>query len=255
MCAVYLSSNSFEFHKFFDYLTSRVEHILSLYPFAEIFILGDFNVHYQLWLSSPFTDHPGQLAFNFANFHDLEQLVQHPIRIPDPLGDSPNIPDLFHTSNPFAYIVTLSSPLSFSNHNLTSVSYPIFPIPPQDPPKRMVVGYSWRLEVRLGAGAGVSLSPGVLAKAPTSAFTVSEFTVTKRGAERREERSVTPWSSTYTYFGASLSHLPPPGPVTGQDDPGSGVVVCCDAAVLRTAPSYLHTVLLPRHYLRQRKIH
>ncbi|XP_063863855.1 uncharacterized protein LOC135102470 [Scylla paramamosain] len=36
-----------------------------------ISILGDFNVHHQLWLSSPFTDHPGVLAFNFAIFHDL----------------------------------------------------------------------------------------------------------------------------------------------------------------------------------------
>ncbi|MPC37136.1 hypothetical protein E2C01_030610 [Portunus trituberculatus] len=44
---------------------------------TEISILGDFNVHYQLWLSSPFTDHPGEIAFNFAILHDLEQLVQH----------------------------------------------------------------------------------------------------------------------------------------------------------------------------------
>ncbi|MPC17837.1 hypothetical protein E2C01_010704 [Portunus trituberculatus] len=42
----------------------------------EISILGDFNVHHQLWLSSPFTDHPDELAFNFAILHDLEQLVQ-----------------------------------------------------------------------------------------------------------------------------------------------------------------------------------
>ncbi|MPC51907.1 hypothetical protein E2C01_045764 [Portunus trituberculatus] len=63
--------------KFFDYLTSKVEQILSLYPFAEI------NVHHQLCLFSPFTDYPGELVFNFAILHDLEQLVQHSIRIPD----------------------------------------------------------------------------------------------------------------------------------------------------------------------------
>ncbi|MPC58684.1 hypothetical protein E2C01_052691 [Portunus trituberculatus] len=51
-----------------------MEHILSLYPFVEISILGDFNVHHQFWLSSPFTDHRGELAFNFAIFHDLEIL-------------------------------------------------------------------------------------------------------------------------------------------------------------------------------------
>ncbi len=36
--------------KFFDYLNSKVEHILTHSPFAEISILGDFNVHHQLWL-------------------------------------------------------------------------------------------------------------------------------------------------------------------------------------------------------------
>ncbi|MPC82378.1 hypothetical protein E2C01_077042 [Portunus trituberculatus] len=56
----------------------------------------------QLWLSSPFTDHPGELAFNFGILHDLEQMMQHPIHIPDCLGDTPNILDLFLTSNPSA---------------------------------------------------------------------------------------------------------------------------------------------------------
>ncbi|KAK8384884.1 hypothetical protein O3P69_014450 [Scylla paramamosain] len=81
-----------------------------------------------------FTDHPGELAYNFAILHDLEQLVQHPTRIPDRLGDTPNILDLFLTSNPSAYAVTLSSPLGSSDHNLISLSCPITPIPPQDPP-------------------------------------------------------------------------------------------------------------------------
>ncbi|MPC25168.1 hypothetical protein E2C01_018272 [Portunus trituberculatus] len=46
-----------------------------LYPFMEIPILGDFNIHNKLWLSSPFPDHPGELAFNFAILHDVKQLV------------------------------------------------------------------------------------------------------------------------------------------------------------------------------------
>ncbi|MPC54004.1 hypothetical protein E2C01_047910 [Portunus trituberculatus] len=111
--------------------TSKVEHILSFYAYPEISILGDFNVHHELCLSSPFTDPPGKLAFNFAILHDLEILVQHPIRIPDRLGDTPNILDLFLTSNPSAHAVTLSSPLGSSDHNLTSVSCPISAIPPQ----------------------------------------------------------------------------------------------------------------------------
>ncbi|MPC33156.1 hypothetical protein E2C01_026499 [Portunus trituberculatus] len=32
--------------------------------------------------SSSFPDNPGELAFNFAILHDLEQLVQHPTRSP-----------------------------------------------------------------------------------------------------------------------------------------------------------------------------
>ncbi|MPC40873.1 hypothetical protein E2C01_034446 [Portunus trituberculatus] len=100
-----------------------------------ISIFGEFNVHLQLWLSSPFSDHPGELAFNLTILHDLKQLVQHPTYIPDRLGDTPNILDLFPTSNPSAYAVTLSSPFGSSDHNLISVPCPISPIPPQDPPK------------------------------------------------------------------------------------------------------------------------
>ena len=119
-----------------------MEHILTLFPFVEISILGDFNVHQQLWLSSPFTYHPGELAYIFAILHDLKQLVQHPARIPDPLGDSLDILDLFLTSNPSAYYtVTLSSPLGSSDHNLICVFCPTSPIPPQDLPKLRCV---WR---------------------------------------------------------------------------------------------------------------
>ncbi|MPC61598.1 hypothetical protein E2C01_055672 [Portunus trituberculatus] len=101
-----------------------------------ISIIGRFNVHHQLWLSSPFTDYPGELAFNFAIHHDLEQLMQHPTRITDRHEDTPNILDLFLTSNPSAYDVTLSSPLESYDHNLITVSCPISPILSQDPPKR-----------------------------------------------------------------------------------------------------------------------
>ncbi|MPC93284.1 hypothetical protein E2C01_088408 [Portunus trituberculatus] len=44
-------------------------------------------------------------------------------------------PEHFLTSNRSAYAVTLSSPLGSSDHNFISVSCPISPIPPQDPPK------------------------------------------------------------------------------------------------------------------------
>ncbi|MPD03568.1 hypothetical protein E2C01_099209 [Portunus trituberculatus] len=116
----------------------------ALYPFAEISILEDFNVHHHLWLSSPFTNHRGELAFTFAILHDLKQLVQHLTRIPDRLGDKPNI---YLTSNLSAYAVTLSSPLGSSNHNPISVSCPISPIPPQDPLRRRCL---WRFATASG---------------------------------------------------------------------------------------------------------
>ena len=113
-----------------------MEHILSTSPFAEISILGDFNVHHHLWLSSPSTDQPGEQAYVFSILNDLEQLVQHPTRIPDRLGESSNILDLFLTTNPSAYSVKLFSPLGSSDHNLISSTCPIAPVRPADPPKK-----------------------------------------------------------------------------------------------------------------------
>ena len=98
----------------------------------------------------PFTDHPGELAYNFAILHDLEQLVQHPTHILDCLGDTPKILDLFLISNLSAYAVTLSSPLGSSDQNLIFVSCPLSPNHPQDPPKRRCLwrfaSASWRPE-------------------------------------------------------------------------------------------------------------
>lgn len=59
---VYLSPISSDYKSFLDNLTSRVKHILILFPLAEISIL-DFNVQHQLLLYSPFTNDPDELAF------------------------------------------------------------------------------------------------------------------------------------------------------------------------------------------------
>ncbi|XP_063879422.1 ionotropic receptor 93a-like [Scylla paramamosain] len=56
-----------------EYITRLQTQPLAL---LDISILGDFSVHHQLWFSSPFTDHPGELSINFAILHDLEQLRQ-----------------------------------------------------------------------------------------------------------------------------------------------------------------------------------
>jgi exonuclease III len=134
ICAVYLSPNSTDYPKFFNYLNSKIEHILSLSPFSEIIILGDFNVHHRQWLSSSSQDQAGELAFDFSIHNCLEQLVQLPTRIPDRIGDKPNILDLFMTSNPSPYSVKLFPPLGSSDHLLISVSSPISSSLPQERP-------------------------------------------------------------------------------------------------------------------------
>ncbi|MPC32063.1 hypothetical protein E2C01_025366 [Portunus trituberculatus] len=69
---VWTDHNSLDYKEIFDYLTLKMKHILSLYLFAEISILGDFSVHHQLWFSPPFIELLGELDFNFAIFHDLD---------------------------------------------------------------------------------------------------------------------------------------------------------------------------------------
>ncbi len=122
--------------RFFDYLNSMVEHISTHSPFSKISVLGDFSVHHQLWLSSSFTDQPGEQAYSFAFTNDLEQLVQHLTRIPNCLGDRLNILDFFPTSNPSVYSVHLYYPLGSCDHNLISVFCPVAPVQPQAPPRR-----------------------------------------------------------------------------------------------------------------------
>src|SRR6201990_2101591 len=116
ICSAYLSPNSTNYKKFFEYLNSKIEYILSSSPFSEIIILGDFNVHQFQWLSFSSHDTAGERAFLFSIQNDLEQLVQLPTRIPDRLGDEPNILDLFLTSNPSPYTVKLFPPLGSSDH-------------------------------------------------------------------------------------------------------------------------------------------
>lgn len=94
-----------------------------------ISILGDFNVHY-FCLSSIFINLPVEQTFNFAILSDLDQLIQHPSRIPDCLGNHPNVLDLFLTFHPSAYANELFSPLECSDHNLISVSCPTTPVRP-----------------------------------------------------------------------------------------------------------------------------
>ena len=68
----------------FDSISSNIDEVLSINPSANVFVFGDFNVHYKDWLTySGGTDRPGELCYNFSISNNLTQMVNFPTRIPD----------------------------------------------------------------------------------------------------------------------------------------------------------------------------
>ena len=48
----------------FDSISSNIDEVLSVNPSANVFFLGDFNIHHKVWLTySGGTDRPGELIF------------------------------------------------------------------------------------------------------------------------------------------------------------------------------------------------
>ena len=121
LCFCYCSPNFTDFVSFFNYLTSCHESLLSSHPHAEVLYIGDFNVHHTEWLHSTHTDLGGREAFDFSLTNELEQIIQHPTRIPDHHDHASNPLDLFFTSNPSNYSYERYSPLGSSDHFLISV--------------------------------------------------------------------------------------------------------------------------------------
>lgn len=80
-CSVYHSPNFDDYVKFFVYLDSEVEHIITHSPFTGISIFRYFSIHHKQWLLSSFTD----------ELSEKEHLVG--TLTPGRLGDTPNIPD------------------------------------------------------------------------------------------------------------------------------------------------------------------
>ena len=56
ICCIYRSPSDNSFNELFDFLSEKVEHIISEFPSAEVVILGDFNVPSKEWLGSTKTD-------------------------------------------------------------------------------------------------------------------------------------------------------------------------------------------------------
>ena len=142
LCFSYCSLALTDYAVFFDYLTSCHESVLSSHPSAEVVYLGDFNVHHTEWLGSSCTDVGGEQAHSFSVLNDLEQIIQHPTRVPDRHDQTPNPLDLFFTSCPLNYQYSISAPLGSSDHTLISVSSSLAPPPPIPSTKRQL----WHFE-------------------------------------------------------------------------------------------------------------
>ena len=74
----------------FEAISSNIDEVLSINPSANVFVIGDFNVHHKDWLTySGGTDRPGELCYNFSISNNLTQIVNFPTRIPDCDSHSP----------------------------------------------------------------------------------------------------------------------------------------------------------------------
>ena len=109
----------------FDSISSNIDEVLSINPSANVFVFGDFNVHYKDWLTySGGTDRPGELCYISI---DLTQIVNFPTRIPDCDSHSPALLDFFLSSDTSICSTMAFPPLGNSDHVVVSVSID-FPI-------------------------------------------------------------------------------------------------------------------------------
>ena len=88
----------------FDSISSNMDEVLSINPFANIFVFGDFKVHHKDWLTYyGGTDRPGELCYNFSISSDLTQMFNFLTRIPDCDSHSPALLDSFLSSDASSY--------------------------------------------------------------------------------------------------------------------------------------------------------
>lgn len=92
-------------------MNPKVEHIFTHSPFARISIWRNFDVD-QFWFLPSFNDQISEQACNLDLLTDLQQLTQHPTRIPDSHENTPNILSLFlnYSSSLFYETFILWSP-------------------------------------------------------------------------------------------------------------------------------------------------
>ncbi|MGH9705388.1 MAG: endonuclease/exonuclease/phosphatase family protein, partial [Candidatus Acidiferrales bacterium] len=119
ICCLYRPPSDKQFRALFSSLANTIDFLQINHPNAEIAILGDFNVHNTNWLKYSNTNvDQGREAESFAISCGLTQLLDEPTRIPDRDGEFASLLDLFLTTNPEIYTVTVNPPLGSSDHKL-----------------------------------------------------------------------------------------------------------------------------------------
>ena len=107
----------------FDSISSNIDEVLSINPSANVFVLGNFNVHHKDWLTySLRTERSGELCLNFSISNDLTQMVNFPTWIPDCDSQSPAFLDLFISSDASICSKMVFHPVGNSDHVVISVS-------------------------------------------------------------------------------------------------------------------------------------
>ena len=105
----------------FDRIAEKIDSIMCDYPYANIHLCGDFNVHHKEWLCSRITSEEGKRCHEFSTIYGLTQIVKGPTRVPDVIGQTANLLDLFLTTVPDKCDSTTSSPLGSSDHSVVVV--------------------------------------------------------------------------------------------------------------------------------------
>ena len=102
-------------------ILSNINQVLLIYPSANVFAFGDFNVHNKDWITySGGTDRSGELSYNFS--YDLTWWINVTTHIPDCGSHSPALFDLFLSSNASICSTMAFPPLRNSDHVVVLVS-------------------------------------------------------------------------------------------------------------------------------------
>ena len=104
-------------------ISSNIDEVLSINPFANVFVFEDFNIHHKNWLTYPGgNDRPGELCCNFFISNNLTQMVNFSTQIRDCDSHSPALFDLFISSDTSICSTMVFPPWGNSNHVVVSVS-------------------------------------------------------------------------------------------------------------------------------------